>query len=258
MSYLGKHAEFYDLFYKDKPYYDEALYVADLIQRRCPDARSVLDLGCGTGLRCLEMARHGYKVTGLDQSPAMLAVARQNLLMANDIPNGTVDFLLGDITEYLSPHSYDAAISLFHVFSYLTTEESLREAVVRSFKNLRPGGVLIFDYWHGPGVLHDLPSPRTRSAEDSHVTLVRKSVPRHFPDAHLVELTLSLETIDKQTGIHERVDETYLLRYWFPEELERQLERAGFQEVRHYSWLTHSVPIRETWQACTVAVVPVS
>ena len=256
MSYLGKHAEFYDLFYKDKPYRDEAKYVADLIQRRYPDARTVLDLGCGTGLRCLEMARHGYKVTGLDQSPAMLAAARRNLSMAKDIPNGIVDFFVGDITKYLSPHPYDAVISLFHVFSYLTTEELLREAVVCSFSNLRPGGVFIFDYWHGPGVLQDLPSPRTRSAEDSTVSLMRKSVPRHFPDRHLVELTLSLETIDKQTSVHEQVDETYLLRYWFPEELERQLEHSGFQDIRHYAWLTQSLPSLETWQACTVAVVP--
>src|ERR1700736_646646 len=133
MSYLGKFAEYYDLFYKNKPYQEEATYVADLIQQRCPNARTILDLGCGTGLRSLEMARLGYQIRGLDQSPPMLSIARQHLANAKDIPPQAVDFLAGDITKFKARHGYDAIISLFHVFSYLTTLESLKDAVACSF-----------------------------------------------------------------------------------------------------------------------------
>jgi SAM-dependent methyltransferase len=256
MSYLGKHAEYYDLFYKNKPYQEEAAYVADLIQQRCPNARTILDLGCGTGLRSLEMARLGYQICGLDQSPPMLSIARQHLANAKDIPPTDVEFLAGNITEFVTNCAYDAVISLFHVFSYLTTEESLRKAVICSFSNLRPGGVLLFDYWHGPGVLTDPPAIRKAFVENSTLMVQRTSIPTHFPEKHLVELSLSLEITDKDANIPQHVEETYQLRYWFSDELERQLDNSGFKDISHYAWLKQSAPGTDHWHACTIAVRP--
>src|SRR5262245_37338928 len=40
-------------------------------------ARTILDLGCGTGLLTCELAVDGRRVVGVDPSAAMLAVARQ-------------------------------------------------------------------------------------------------------------------------------------------------------------------------------------
>ena len=40
---------------------------------------SVLDIGCGTGMSTLPFVQRGLHATGLDPSPHMLAVARQNL-----------------------------------------------------------------------------------------------------------------------------------------------------------------------------------
>src|SRR5262245_1906515 len=41
------------------------------------DARRILDLGCGTGLRARELATEGRRVIGVDPASAMLAVARR-------------------------------------------------------------------------------------------------------------------------------------------------------------------------------------
>src|SRR5437660_845136 len=41
--------------------------------------RRVLDLGCGTGRHTLALARAGARVTALDQSPEMMAIARRKL-----------------------------------------------------------------------------------------------------------------------------------------------------------------------------------
>lgn len=255
MIYSSKHAESYDLFYQEKPYREEAQYAAGLIKARFPGAKTLLDLGCGTGMRSLELARLGFKVCGVDQSSSMLAAARQHLMTATDISPKEVEFEPGDITGFRSKSRCDAIISLFHVFSYLITEEQLKQAIEGSFANLNSGGVFLFDYWHGPGVLKDPPGVRKKVVENANLRAERAATPGHLPDKHLVKLTVSLRLTDKQDGSSQENEEFYMMRYWFPEELEEPLKRSGFEAIRHYSWMTESAP-EESWQACTIAVKP--
>ncbi|MEX2016820.1 MAG: hypothetical protein WD873_09250 [Candidatus Hydrogenedentales bacterium] len=58
MSNFQKYAAFYDLLYRDKDYAAEAAYVAGTIRSAVPGARSILELGSGTG-------RHGRLLAGL-------------------------------------------------------------------------------------------------------------------------------------------------------------------------------------------------
>ena len=50
-----------------------------LVSRLQPDGGHVLDVATGTGLVAAELRRRGFRVTGLDQSPEMLAFARRRL-----------------------------------------------------------------------------------------------------------------------------------------------------------------------------------
>lgn len=70
-------------------YHDQALRILDraLLESLPPPAR-ILDLCCGNGRLTEQLARRGYRVTGLDGSAEMLGYARQR------VPD--VDFLLAD------------------------------------------------------------------------------------------------------------------------------------------------------------------
>ncbi|HYZ73560.1 MAG TPA: class I SAM-dependent methyltransferase [Chthoniobacterales bacterium] len=256
MIYARQYANHYDLFYRDKPYREEAAYAAGLVRARSPRAKTMVDLGCGTGLRSLEFARLGFEVLGLDQSEAMLDQARGHLAVATDLSSANVEFRSGDVTAFQAQPERDAVVSLFHVFSYLTTDEALNEALGCSFGNLNSGGVLLIDYWHGPGVIKDPPVVRKKQVESGSLKLEKTTVPEHLPAEHLVRLNVSLEIVDKANGVHEETNESYVMRYWFTDELEKALGRVGFIEASHYAWMMPSAPAPETWQACTIAVKP--
>ena len=99
--------------------------------------RSVLDLGCGTGLLAGELIARGYRVVGVDASDEMLALARERLgpgvaLSQMTLPDLAVEGV------------FDAAVCTFDGLNYLTPQE-LRLTMAAVALRLRPAGWLIFD-----------------------------------------------------------------------------------------------------------------
>lgn len=95
---------------------------------------AVLDIGCGCGLPvCQELARHA-NVTGIDISPAMIALARRN------VPAGT--FTCGDIMSAKFPGSSFDAIAAFYTVFHLPKQEH-EELFLRIHRWLKPKGYLM-------------------------------------------------------------------------------------------------------------------
>ncbi|CAL9608267.1 class I SAM-dependent methyltransferase [Streptomyces sp. Tu 3180] len=97
-------------------------------------AGDVLDLGCGTGSLSLLAAAQGHRVTGVDRSPAMVALAREKLAGRDAV------FLVGDATAPpVGGRRYDAVL-VRHVL--WTLPEPAR--ALRHWRELlRPGGRLV-------------------------------------------------------------------------------------------------------------------
>jgi SAM-dependent methyltransferase len=70
--------------------------------------RRVLEVGCGTGRHTGKLAAQGNRVTGLDLSPGMLAVAREKLRDFPEVILREGDFLSGRLFE---PQSFDAVVA---------------------------------------------------------------------------------------------------------------------------------------------------
>ena len=66
MNVFKDYAAYYDLLNSGKDYITEADYIYQLIQSYTPGAKTVLDLGCGTGSYELALAARGYNLTGID------------------------------------------------------------------------------------------------------------------------------------------------------------------------------------------------
>jgi len=86
---------------------DQAAVLADFVGPL--SGRSILDVGTGTGRAALLLARGGARVTGIDASEPMLAVARQRAVQDNLM----VEFRCGDAHALAFPDgAFDVAISL--------------------------------------------------------------------------------------------------------------------------------------------------
>ena len=77
MDVFGNYAKYYNLLYNDKDYAEEADYIENLIKKHHPAAKTVLDLGCGTGRHDFQLSGKGFSVVGVDRSDEMLTTARK-------------------------------------------------------------------------------------------------------------------------------------------------------------------------------------
>ena len=97
---FDEYARYYDLLYQDKDYQAEADYVAGLIRRFHPEARSILELGSGTGIHASLLAKKGFTVHGVERSPEMLARSRMLLENAQGPEKGPMAFYTGRYSKY--------------------------------------------------------------------------------------------------------------------------------------------------------------
>jgi ubiquinone/menaquinone biosynthesis C-methylase UbiE len=101
--------------------------------------RHVLDLGCGTGLLCDAYAARGHIVTGVDPTPAMLAVARQK-------PHGAaIEWVQALAQDFRSEQRFDLIIMTGHAFQVLLSDDDVMAALSTMRRQLKPSGRVVFE-----------------------------------------------------------------------------------------------------------------
>lgn len=247
------YAAYYDLLYRDKDYAAEATYVARLLRGVVPEAKTVLELGCGTGAHAVQLAQLGFEVHGIDLSAAMVerALARRAALPA--LAAG-ISFERGDVRSHRDGRIYDAVISLFHVISYQTGNEDLADALRTARVHLQPGGVFVFDVWYGPAVLSDRPRHVVKDVADERIVLRRETTPVMRLDDNGVDVHFEVQIRAHADGRTQTVSELHRMRYLFLPELRLALEAAGFELQRAERWMSGEALDDRSWYACLVAV----
>lgn len=120
--------------------------ILDAIARFRPDARSVLELGCGTGA-VLAGLGSDLSLTGIDLSAPMLSYACRRCPDARLIRD--------DIRHFDLAETFDVVICVFDTLNHVTTFEGWESVFSRVAAHLRDGGLFIFDL-NPVGRLRDL------------------------------------------------------------------------------------------------------
>jgi SAM-dependent methyltransferase len=102
-------------------------HLVERVQRRAAGGSAVLVLGSGVGTECFALAQAGYRVTGIDFSPAMVRFARDEAQRRGL----AVEWLLADVRTLDLPEAAFAALFFtYDVYSFLPGREQ-RVALLR-------------------------------------------------------------------------------------------------------------------------------
>ncbi|MCD4783233.1 MAG: class I SAM-dependent methyltransferase [Candidatus Eremiobacteraeota bacterium] len=149
MTYKNKYETFFD---EHASQYMENIFTkgtkmeVDFLLKKLdlPTGSKILDVGCGTGRHSVELAKKGYKMTGIDLSAGMLEKARE----AASKEGVEVEFIKADATKFRADSRFDAIICLCEgafTLSDLSEDpiEHDRMILKNIYNSLEPGGKFI-------------------------------------------------------------------------------------------------------------------
>ena len=253
MTAFVQYAEFYDLFYAGKSYSAEAAHVANLIQIWAPGTSSLLEIGCGTGRHAVQLAERGYRVRGIDRSADMLREFGRRLDAATPRIRQAVRFTQADAVDFHLGCTFDAAMGLFHVFSYLAEEGEVGNALRCLRRHLLPRSLLIFDYWHQPAVEAQPPQQVVKEMRTETGCVRRIVIPRCEAARRRVILRLIVES-ESDEGESHRFEEEHVMRYFDAYEIRYALNENGFSLVALKDGMTDNPCTDSSFSACVVAM----
>jgi SAM-dependent methyltransferase len=180
----------------------------------------IVDVACGTGVAAAKFAAAGYRVTGVDRSPQMLAQARRRIAKA-----GLTEVMLveADMRDFALDEPADLVTCMYDSLNYLLKETDLLAAFRCAAAALREGGLYIFDMNTIFGLAEGW-SSRDFIRWDSDDCFI---VGRTCWNYECLTNTLTLHGFVRRGELWERFAETHIQRGYPVTTLRTLLEQAG-------------------------------
>lgn len=180
----------------------------------------IVDVACGTGVAAAKLAAAGYRVTGVDRSPQMLAQARQRVAEAG-LPGVTL--VEADMRNFALDEQADLVTCMYDSLNYLLEEADLLAAFRCAATALRSGGLYVLDMNTIFGLAEGWGS-RDFIRWDSDDCFI---VCHTFWDYERLTNTLTLHGFIRQGELWERFAETHVQRGYPVATIRALLEQAG-------------------------------
>ncbi len=200
----------------------EVEHVISLLQIK--QGAQVLDLCCGVGRHSIELARRGFKVTGVDVTPHYLKKARQKAKKAKL----NITFIKDDMRRFHRRNTYNAVINLFGSFGYFEDQRDDYRVAKNIYSSLKKNGTFIIELM-GKEVLARIFQKRDWYEIDNTIVLEERQTDN---DWRRIESRWVILTGRK------RKEFTISLRLYSAVELSALLKSAGFRKTNVYGDLT--------------------
>ena len=230
-------AFYYDRLMKDVDYSKWADYIEELFKRNNSEPALVLDLGCGTGSFCVEMAERGYEMIGIDLSPEMLSCAKTKALEKNlDIL-----YLNQDIACFELYGTVDAIVCLMDSLNYITYKNDVKRVLSLVNNYLNPGGLFIFDLNSRYKLEHIL-GDNVFCSSDIDVAYIWQNSFDKAKSISRFDLTFFVGSDDGYT----RFDEEHYERAYDIDEMKKMIISAGLELCPVYREFDFKPPVKST------------
>ena len=230
-------AEYYDKIWGSADRYEAEAKSLDQILKKHRIHR-ILDLGCGTGGHCLELAKLSYDMVGLDISETMLGKARER----SSKLDVQAEFVLSDMVDAYSSLQnakitlpFDAAICMGHSLAHVLDDESFSKVLNEMHKVLKQEGIFIFCVRNA------------RHLRDDRIGQIRMDTLINEPDLQLAQLCYNFRDdkskdiliwnaiwLIKDQGEIDFQIRTHPLRWYRYDDLTEILETHGFILLHAY------------------------
>ena len=234
MSAYEALAGVYDALTGDVGYEKRADYIEKLFLKSRIPVHTVLDLACGTGSMTALLTERGYELIAVDESPDMLAAAREK---ASDL-TGEPPVFLNQSMEALDLYgTVDAAICCLDSLNYLAGPREVQKTFQRLHLFISPGGLLVFDI-NSAAMLRELDGQVFLDEQEDVYCVWRPEFEKRSRVC-----TYWIDIFTRRTdGAWERSVEQHRQKAYEVEELRAWLLEAGFTHIRTYGDCRMSAP----------------
>lgn len=249
MINFKKYSAVYDLLYFSKDYDSETKYVHELISSYNPGSKDILELGSGTGIHASALSKLGYRIMGIDMSQDMINQSKSRL-------DPKIVLIQGDARYFRSPTPFSNIISLFHILSYMSTNEDVENYFKSSFENLVSGGLFIFDFWYSPAVNHFRPQNRIKRVLNTELEILRVAEPTIIENQNLVDVKYSIYFKNIDDDKFDCINEIHRMRHFTIPELTMYAKITGFDIIGFEEFLSRNPVSENTWGVCAIFKKP--
>ena len=219
-------AAYYDSLTENVEYPLRAARIHHIVEKEIrTEGRILLDLACGSGSMSEEMAKLGYDVIGVDNSPAMLSAAMDKKYESG-LP---IQYLCQDMREIDMFGTIDVTICTLDSLNHLPSLTDVQQVFDRVSLFAQPGGLFIFDmntiYKHRV-ILDD----KTFIYDTDAVFCVWENHLKE--DSNIVEMQLTF--FEKDGDAYFRSDELITENAYMTDEITEAIRNAGLILVGIY------------------------
>ncbi len=194
----------------------ESAFVASVLDLK-PGA-SVLDLCCGQGRHSVNLAKRGFKVTGLDLNPDYVELAQQ----AARARNVAIETVAADMRDIPFENKFDAIVNMYSSFGYLESEAEDLKVLESAVKALKRGGSLLLDMLNREWAIDNYIPNDWHTGEDGTLYVERRDL-----DLAASRMHVHFIVVDPNGGRRESVGHN--IRLYTLTEMTRLLDRVGLR-----------------------------
>lgn len=229
----------YDTFMDETPYEEWGVFLLNMMKKYNISDGLVAELGCGTGTMTEYMAKAGYDMIGIDNSPEML-----NIAMDKKAKSGLdILYLCQDMREFELYGTVRVMLSVCDCLNYVVDPEEIID-VMRLVNNyLDNDGYFIFDF----NTVHkyrDIIGDTTISENREDCAFIWDNYYHEDDNINEYELTIFVK---EEEDMFRRFSETHYQRGYTLEEMKSYALQAGLKFVKAYDGYTQN-PVDENTQ----------